>query len=157
MTYYTTTSDKGYWASKHRNCQCAFVTLNSCRPSIYYNVRFFSTQATSQIMNAVTLFVRLKGIQRRSRLDSISVATGGGGGNWGQLPPPPPPPPTVIRSTPEIRANLKSLGGGGVGRGIKGKMKVTKVTKIIDSYSCKYILDAHYRGHRDAVMLCNML
>ena len=75
----------------------------------------------------------------------ISVATGG---QLGAI-----APPTVIRSTPEIRANPKSLGGG-VGKGIKGKLKVTKVTKIIDSYSCKYILDAHCRGHRDAVILC---
>ena len=50
----------------------------------------------------------------------------GGGGQLGAIA----PPPTVIRSTPEIRANPKSLGG--VGWGIKRKLKATKVTKIID-------------------------
>ena len=39
--------------------------------------------------------------------DTISVATGGGGATGGNC-----PPPTVIRSTPEIRANPKSLGRG---------------------------------------------
>ena len=43
-------------------------------------------------------------------LANISVATGGGGVTGGNCPP---PPPTVIRSTPEIRANPRSLGGGG--------------------------------------------
>ena len=40
----------------------------------------------------------------------------GGGGQLGAIA----PPPTVIRSTPEIRANPKSLGGGG-GEGDKRK------------------------------------
>ena len=55
--------------------------------------------------------------------DIISVATGGGatGGNC-------PPPPTVIRSTPEIRANPKSLGGGG-GEGDKRKAESNKSNK----------------------------
>ena len=62
------------------------------------------------------------------------------GGNWGQLPPPP------NRHKVDSWDTCKSevFRGRGVGRGIKGKLKVIKVTKIIDS--C--------RGHRGAVILC---
>ena len=52
------------------------------------------------------------------------VSPRGGGGQLGEIA----PPPTVIRSTPEIRANLKSLGGGG-GEGDKRKAESNESNK----------------------------
>ena len=73
-------------------------------------VKFLHTlEVSSLIMLAGLLSMALFERQLFPQLQSISVATGG---QLGAI-----APPTVIRSTPEIRANPKSLGGGGWGGG----------------------------------------
>ena len=67
-------------------------------------------------------YFKFKDTELKFKLAGISVATGG------QLGAIAPPPLTVIRSTPEIRANLKSLGGGG-GEGDKRKAESNESNK----------------------------
>ena len=69
----------------------------------------------------VTIDLHLECVHSTDRC--ISIATGGGGRQLGPV-----APSTVIRSNPEIRANPKSLGGGG-GEGDKRKAESNEKNK----------------------------